>query len=192
MSSAQMGTSPTPGPMEGRVGAVPLQGGGPRAFVVALVAAGVGAVLWLLSGVLSGILYRLDLPLGSLGTLVPYGMRIMPGGRLTIEVVPVLSALLLGGVILFVTFLAARGQVPGHGRMALFFAGWFAAVAGSVVATTLQSVSYLQVLDGSMFFDRIVRVFLGSGHCGVVVGWLVGLAAVLAAVLAVRRPVPVG
>jgi len=192
MSSAQMGTSPTPGPMEGRVGAVPLQVGGPRAFVVALVAAGVGAVLWLLSGVLSGILYRLDLPLGSLGTLVPYGMRIMPGGRLTIEVVPVLSALLLGGVILFVTFLAARGQVPGHGRMALFFAGWFAAVAGSVVATTLQSVSYLQVLDGSMFFDRIVRVFLGSGHWGVVVGWLVGLAAVLAAVLAVRRPVPVG
>ena len=192
MSSAQMGTSPTPGPMEGRVGAGPLQAGGPRAFVVALVAAVVAAVLWLLSGVLAGILYRLDLSLGSLGTLVPYGMRIMPGGRLHIEVVPVLSALLLGGVILLVTFLAARGQVPGHGRMALFFAGWFAAVAGSVVATTLQSVSYLQVLDGSRFFDSIVRVFLGSGYWGVVVGWLVGLAAVLAAVLAVRRPVPVG
>jgi len=192
MSSAQMGTSPMPGPMERRVGAGPLQTGGPRAFVVALVAAVVAAVLWLLTGVLSGILYRLDLPLGSLGTLVPYGMRIMPGGRLTIEVVSVLSALLLGGVILLVTLLAARGQVPGHGRMALFFAGWFAAVAGSVVATTLQSVSYLQVLDGSRFFDSIVRVFLGSGYWGVVVGWLVGLAAVLAAVLAVRRPVPVG
>ena len=192
MSSAQMGTSPTPGPMEGRVGAVPLQVGGPRAFVVALVAAGVGAVLWLLSGVLSGILYRLDLPLGSLGTLVPYGMRIMPGGRLTIEVVPVLSALLLGGVILFVTFLAARGQVPGHGRMALFFAGWFAAVAGSVVATTLQSVTYLQGLDNYMFLENIFRVFLGSGYWGVVVGWLVGLAAVLASVLSVRRPGPVG
>ena len=192
MSSAQMGTSPTPGPMEGRVGAVPLQGGGPRAFVVALVAAGVGAVLWLLSGVLSGILYRLDLPLGSLRTLVPNGMRIMPGGHLTIGVVPVLSALLLGGVILFVTFLAARGQVPGHGRMALFFAGWFAAVAGSVVATTLQSVTYLHGLDGYMFRESIFRVFLGSGYWGVVAGWLVGLAAVLAAVLVVRRPVPVG
>jgi len=191
MSSAQMGTSPTPGPMEGRVGAGPLQAGGPRAFVVALVAAVVGAVLWLLSGVLSGILYRLDLPLGSLGTLVPYGMRIMPGGRLTIEVVSVLSALLLGGVILLVTLLAARGQVPGHGRMALFFAGWFAAVAGSVVATTLQSVTYLQGLD-SMFRESIIRVFLESGYWGLVVGWLVGLAAVLAAVLAVRRPVPVG
>ena len=189
MSSAQMGTSPTPGPMEGRVGAVPLQVGGPRAFVVALVAAGVGAVLWLLSGVLSGILYRLDLPLGS---LVPNGMPIMPGGRLHIEVVPVLIALLLGGVILFVTFLAAHGQVPGHGRMALFFAGWFAAVAGSVVATTLQSVTYLQGLPDSMFRESIIRVFLESGYWGLVVGWLVGLAAVLAAVLAVRRPVPVG
>ena len=190
MSSAQMGMSPTPGPMEGRVGAGPLQAGGPRAFVVALVAAGVGAVLWLLSGVVAGILYGLDLPLGSLGTLVPNGMRIMPGGRLTIGVVPVLSALLLGAVILFVTFLAARGQVPGHGRLALFFAGWFAAVAGSVVATTLQSVSYLH--GSRFFFDSIVIVFLGSGYWGVVVGWLVGLAAVLAAVLAVRRPVPVG
>src|SRR5665647_1255546 len=188
MSGAQMGTSPTPGPMEGRVGAGPLQAGGPRAFVVALVAAGVGAVLWLVSG----ILYGLDLPLGSLGTLVPNGMRIMSGGRLIIDVVSVLSALLLAGVILLVTFLAARGQVPGRGRMALFFAGWFAAVAGSVVATTLQSVSYLQGLDGYMFLDSIVRVFLGSGYWGVVVGWLVGLAAVLAAVLAVRRPVPVG
>jgi len=192
MSSARMGTSPTPGPMEGRVGAGPLQAGGPRAFVVALVAAGVGAVLWLLSGVLSGILYRLDMPLGTLGTLVPYGMRIMPGGRLTIEVVSVLSALLLGGVILLVTLLAARGQVPGHGRMALFFAGWFAAVAGSVVATTVQSVTYLQGLDGSIFRESIVRVFLGSGYWGVVAGWLVGLAAVLAAVLSVRRPGPVG
>ena len=192
MSSAQMGTSPTPGPMEGRVGAVPLQAGGLRAFVVALVAAGVGAVLWLLSGVLSGILYRLDLPLGSIGTLVPNGMRIMPGGHLTIEVVPVLSALLLGGVILFVTFLAARGQVPGHGRMALFFAGWFAAVAGSVVATTLQSVTYPQGLDGSTFRKYVIEAFLGSGYWGVVAGWLVGLAAVLAAVLVVRRPVPVG
>ena len=36
------------------------------------------------------------------------------------------------------------------------------------------------------------RVFLGSSYWGVVVGWLVGLAAVLAAVLSVRRPVPVG
>jgi len=192
MSSAQMGTSPTPGPMEGRVGAISLQAGGLRAFVVALVAAGVGAVLWLLSGVLSGILYRLDLPLGSLGTLVPYGMRIMPGGRLHIDVVSVLSALLLAGVILLVTFLAARGQVPGHGRMALFFAGWFAAVAGSVVATTLQSVTNLQGLDGYMFREGIFQVFLGSGYWGVVAGWLVGLAAVLAAVLVVRRPVPVG
>src|SRR5450830_1423937 len=192
MSSAQMGTSPMPGPMERRVGAGPLQTGGPRAFVVALVAAGVGAVLWLVSGVLSGILYRLDLPLGSLGTLVPNGMRIMPGGHLTIEVVPVLSALLLGGVILFVTFLAARGQVPGHGRMALFFAGWFAAVAGSVVATMVQSVTFLQGLPDSIFRESIVRVFLGSGYWGVVVGWLVGLAAVLAAVMGVRRPVPVG
>src|SRR5665647_1820193 len=116
MSGAQMGTSPTPGPMEGRVGAGLLQAGGPRAFVVALVAAGVGAVLWLLSGVVAGILYGLDLPLGSLGTLVPDGMRIMAGGRLIIDVVSVLSALLLGGVILLVTFLAARGQVPGRGE----------------------------------------------------------------------------
>jgi len=192
MSSARMGTSPTPGPMEGRVGAGPLQAGGPRAFVVALVAAGVGAVLWLLSGVVAGILYGLDMPLDSLGTLVPNGMRIMLGGRLTLDVVSVLSALLLGGVILLVTFLAAHGQVPGHGRMALFFAGWFAAVAGSVVATTLQSVTYLQGLDSYMFLDSIVRVFLGSGYWGVVVGWLVGLAAVLASVLSVRRPGPVG
>lgn len=149
-------------------------------------------MLWLLSGVLAGILYGLDLPLGSLGTLVPNGMRIMLGGRLTIEVVSVLSALLLGGVILLVTFLAAHGQVPGHGRMALFFAGWFAAIAGSVVATTLQSVTHLQGLDGSMFLDSIVRVFLGSGYWGVVVGWLVGLAAVLASVMSVRRPGRVG
>ena len=181
-----------PGPMERRVGAGPLQTGGPRAFVVALVAAVVAAVLWLLSGVLAGILYRLDLPLGSLGTLVPYGMRIMPGGRLTIEVVPVLSALLLGGVILFVTLLAARGQVPGHGRMALFFAGWFAAVAGSVVATMVQSVTFPQGLPDSVFRESIVRVFLGSSYWGVVAGWLVGLALVLAAVLSVCRPVPVG
>ena len=192
MSTVQMGTSPTTGPMDGSVGAGPLQAGGPRGFVVALVAAGVGAVLWLLSGVLSGILYRLDLPLGSLGSLVPYGMRIMPGGRLTIEVVPVLSALLLAGVILFATYLAARGQVAGHGRMALFFAGWFAAVAGSVVATTVQSVTYLQGIPDSQFREYIVQVFLRSGYWGVVVGWLVGLATVLAAVVVVRRPVPVG
>ena len=76
--------------------------------------------------------------------------------------------------------------------MALFFAGWFAAVAGSVVATTLQSATYLQGLPDSIFRENIVRVFLGSGYWGVVVGWLVGLAAVLAAVLVVRRPVPVG
>ena len=76
--------------------------------------------------------------------------------------------------------------------MALFFAGWFAAVAGSVVATTLQSVTYLHGLNGYMFRESIFRVFLGSGYWGVVAGWLVGLAAVLAAVLVVRRPVPVG
>ena len=76
--------------------------------------------------------------------------------------------------------------------MALFFAGWFAAVAGSVVATMVQSVTFPQGLPDSVFRESIVRVFLGSSYWGVVAGWLVGLAAVLAAVLAVRRPVPVG
>jgi hypothetical protein len=65
--------------------------------------------------------------------------------------------------------------------MTLFLATWFAAVAGSFAASTVQALglaSELHMLSGTMRLNLLVPSISAGGYWGLALGWLAGLAAV--------------
>jgi hypothetical protein len=95
-------------------------------------------------------------------------------------------------VVAGITFLAVRRLRPGQGRMTLFFATWFAAVAGSTVGATVQVFQKLVSgaspgwLRGAL--NQLIPFITGSGYWGMALGWMVGLTAVITFTLTTRAP----
>jgi hypothetical protein len=67
--------------------------------------------------------------------------------------------------------------------MTPFLATWFAAVAGSFVASTVQALGLVSELNGlprDDIINLVVPSITGGSYFGVALGWLVGATAVLA------------
>jgi hypothetical protein len=155
------------------------------AGVSALVATG----LWVVSGFVNHqLLVNLDQASTPVIQLVaPSAMsfrRTIGGSGITwsTAVACVLLALVVAGI----TALAVFRLTPGQGRLTLLFATWFAAVAGSFVASTVQALglaSDLNRLPGSEVLNLLVPLITSGAYWGLALGWLVGVTAVITSLL---------
>jgi hypothetical protein len=171
------------------------------AGAAALVATGLWVVIgllnhWLLWNVgqrfpasWSGLANRLI----SLSTPSAMDYNLRPGEH-QVSVKTAIACVVMALVVAGITYLAVRRLRPGQGRMTLFFAIWFAAVAGAVVASTIQGLDFpSEVTRSSLTYtlDQLLLHTNDGGHFGVALGWLVGLTAVITFTRSVRPAVPV-
>ncbi|MBT0768097.1 hypothetical protein KIH74_04135 [Kineosporia sp. J2-2] len=161
-----------------------------RLLRVALPAALTGVAVWCLSGVLNTRLqYEGFTPHTLIPLIAPDGMdySLLPG-EYQVGVAAVIGAVVLGLVMLLVTWAAARGLPSRGGRVSLFLAVWFGAVLGSSVASGIQGAwSFWSDFahgisardEWSIMISMVTPYVTGGGWCGLALGWVAGLVAVL-------------
>jgi hypothetical protein len=154
----------------------------------ALVATG----LWVASGFLNRflLLHTGRVPDQVVRLVAPSAMDFRLGsGSYRISAAAAVACVLLTLVVAGLTLLAVFRLQPGHGRMTLFLATWFAAVAGSFVASTVQVLGFaseLGPLPGSERLSLLVPSITSGSYWGVALGWLVGATAVITFSLSAR------
>jgi hypothetical protein len=154
-----------------------------------LLSAGASAMvatgLWIVSGFINHSLLvnagRVPSPVIDL--VVPRAMNFrVNSGFLGVGTISALACLLLALVVAGLTALAVFRLRPGQGWMTLFLATWFAAIAGSFAASTVQALglaSELHMLSGTDLLNLLVPSITSGGYWGFALGWLAGLAAVI-------------
>jgi hypothetical protein len=147
----------------------------------ALVATG----LWVASGFVNHFLLvnvrRVPTELVNLVAPRAMDFRLTSGGY-RISAITALACILLALVVAGLTALAVFRLRPGQGRMTLFLATWFGAVAGSFVASTVQALGLageLNLLSRSELLTLVVPLITAGGYWGLALGWLAGATAVL-------------
>jgi hypothetical protein len=145
----------------------------------------VAAGLWIVSGFVNHFLL---VNVGRVSTsvirlVVPSAMDFrQSSGGYRLSAITVVACVLLMLVVAGITSLAVFRLRPGQGRLTLLFATWFAAVAGSFVASTVQAMglaSELGQLSGTDFLNLLVPAITSGAYWGVALGWLVGVTAVI-------------
>ena len=153
----------------------------------------VASVLWIVSGFVnhSLLVNARGVPSPVIDLVVPRAMSFrVNSGLLGVGAISALACLLLALVVAGLTALAVFRLRPGQGLLTLFLATWFAAVAGSFAASTVQALglaSELHMLSGTMRLNLLVPAITAGGYWGFALGWLAGLAAVATVALSSGR-----
>jgi len=141
--------------------------------------------LWIASGLVNHFLLVnvARLPTQVVNLVAPSAMnfRLSPGGY-RISAITALACILLALFVAGLTALAVFRLRPDQGRMTLFLATWFAAVAGSFVASTVQALGFAAELglpSRTELLSLVVPSITGGGYWGLALGWLAGATAVL-------------
>lgn len=153
-----------------------------------LVAGLVSSILWIGTAVLSdwvhaNFTYKVHSAL--VKTVLPHPTGTVPDGT-AITGQTILSAFLVGLVVIVVTYLATRRLPRRAGTWAVFLGAWFALVVGGTagsVADTAADIAVPPVMSPA--FELLAASFDG-GWWGMAYGWLVGLALVGALALSNR------
>lgn len=162
-------------------------------------AAVVAGLLWVASGILNRIaLSSVPVPSQVVNLLVPAALDLgLRRGEHQVGFMAVIGFVAMALVVAGVTYLAARDLASGHGRWAVFFAAWFATVAGSMTGSTVQVLAEVGRVLGFQGFslralgdmaNALIPYLTGGGYWGVALGWLVGLTAVITLARVAREP----
>jgi hypothetical protein len=141
--------------------------------------------LWIASGFVNHFLLvnvgQVSSPVIRLVAPAAMNFRQSSGGY-GVSAITAVACVLLALVVAGITSLAVFRLRPGQGRLTLLFATWFAAVAGSFAASTVQAMglaSELNQLSGTELLGLLVPSITSGAYWGVVLGWLVGVTAVI-------------
>jgi hypothetical protein len=148
--------------------------------------------LWIASGFINRFLFRnvAGEPNQVINLLVPRALDFRlsaEGYRVSATAAIACAALAL--VVAGVTYLAVFRLRPDQGRLTLFLATWFAAVAGSFAASAIQALGFaseLGQLPRTELVNIVVPQITGGGYWGVTLGWLAGATAVIVFSLGAR------
>jgi hypothetical protein len=162
-------------------------------WAVPLATALCAGALWIISGVLNGVLlWTADgLPYQLINLVVPAALdaNLRPGEPF-VSVLALATVVLVAVVTGAIAHLTARALPAGAGSVPLFLGVWFAAVVASTVGATVQVVDHFvsgwnpSALAATV--NGLLPYITGGGYWGLALGWIV--AAVAVVVHRRRRP----